>query len=216
MRPRALVYLAIFVFVLASATFAGASVNKSIRVDDGETADHELNSVNGSITVGSRAELQRSAETVNGGITVGDDSRTRDLISVNGRVRVGDRVSVDGNLRSVNGAVEAGEETVVTGRVETVNGGIDLRGTTVQDDLQTVNGRVRLDRGSRILGDLVIEGRNNHGWSSHSKPLVIELRDGSVIEGDIDVRDEDRRVTVRLSGGSSVKGQVRGAEVVRE
>jgi len=216
MRPRALIYLATFVFVLASASFAGASVNKSIRVDDGETADHELNSVNGSITVGSRAELQRSAETVNGGIRVGDDSRTRDLVSVNGGIRVGDRVTVDGDLRSVNGSVEAGGETVVTGRLETVNGGIDLRGTKVEGNLQTVNGRVRLDRGSRVQGDLVIEGRNNHGWSSHSKPLVIELRDGSVIEGDVDVRDEDRKVVVRLSGGSAVKGQVRGAEVVQE
>jgi len=216
MRPRALVYLATFVFVLASATFAGASVNKSIRVDDGETADRELSSVNGSITVGSRAELQRSAETVNGGISVGDDSKTRDLVAVNGGIRVGDRVSVDGDLRSVNGAVEGGEKTVVTGRVETVNGGIDLRGTTVEGDLRTVNGHVVLDRGSRVLGDLVIEGRNNHGRSSHSKPLVIELRDGSVVEGDVDVRDEDRKVVVRLSGGAAVKGQVRGAEVVQE
>lgn len=216
MRQRVLFCLSTLVLVLASAALAGGSVNKSIRVGDGETADRALSSVNGSITVGSRAELSGSAETVNGGISVGDDSRTWDLTSVNGRVRIGARVTVDGDLSSVNGSVDSGEESVVTGRVETVNGGIELRGTTVQGDLQTVNGHVVLDRGSRVEGDLVVEGRNNHGWTSHQKPLVIELRDGSVVEGDVEVRDEDRKVTVRLSGGSAVNGQVRGAELVRE
>jgi len=216
MRHRALVCLSTLVLLLACAAFAGASVNKSIRVGDGETADRGLSSVNGSITVGSRAELRRSAETVNGSISIGDDATTQDLTSVNGRVRVGARVRVDGDLSSVNGSVESGEKTVVTGRVETVNGEIELHGSTVQGDLRTVNGRVVLDRGSRVEGDLVVEGKNDHGWGSHQKPLVIELRDGSVIEGGVEVRDKDRKVTVRLSGGSTVKGQVRGAEVVRE
>ena len=216
MRQRTILYLAIFLFLLVSAAFAGATVNKSIHVDDGETVDRGLTSVNGSITVGSGAELLRSAETVNGSLSVKSEARTRDLSSVNGSVRVGRRVTVDGDLRSVNGTVRSAEETVVTGSVGTVNGTIELDGTTVQEDLQTINGRVVLDRGSRVLGDLVIEDTRSRDWSSRRKPLEIELRGGSVIEGDVDVRDKDRKVIVRLSGGSAVMGQVRGAEVVQE
>lgn len=216
MRQRALIHLVISVFLLASAAFAESSVNKSIHVDEGETVDHGLSSVNGGITVGSRAELLRSADTVNGGISIDDDARTRDLTTVNGSVRVGDRVTVDGDLRSVNGTVKSGQETVVTGTVATVNGVIELRGTTVYEDLRTINGRVVLDRGSRVQGDLVIEETHSRRWDSRRKPLEIELRDASVIEGDIDVRDQERKVVVRLSGGAAVMGQIRGAEVIRE
>lgn len=216
MRQKALAYIVASLFLLVSASFAESSVNKSIRVDDGETVERGLSSVNGSITVGSRAELQRSTETVNGSISVDDEARTRDLTTVNGSVRVRARVTVDGDLRSVNGTLESGEGTVVTGTVETVNGTVELTGTTVREDLRTINGRIVLDRGSRVHGDLVIEETRGHDWGSRRKPLEIELRDGSVIEGDVDVRDEDRKVIVRLSGGSAVMGQVRGAEVVNE
>ena len=216
MRLRSLACLFTCLFLLASVAVAKSSVNKSIRVDDGETVDSGLSSVNGAITVGSRAELQRSAETVNGGISVDDDSKTRDLSTVNGSVRVAQRVTVDGDLSSINGTVESGEGTVVTGTVETVNGTIELLGTTVHEDLRTINGRVVLDRGSRVRGDLVIEDTRSRDWNSRRKPLEIELRAGSVIEGDVDVRDKDREVIVRLSGGSAVMGQVRGAEVVNE
>ncbi|MCP4901908.1 MAG: hypothetical protein GY906_33505 [bacterium] len=212
MRQKALVYFAIF---LATAAFAGASVNKSLYVADGETVERSLTSVNGSIAIGSNADLQGMAETVNGGITVDNDARTHDLASVNGKVRVGDRVTVDGDLRSVNGTIGAGDGTIITGGVETVNGSIKLIGTTVHQDLQTVNGHVLLDRGSRVQGDLVIEDSNSRSWERR-KPLEIELRDGSVIEGNIEVLDEDLEVTVRLSGGATVMGQVRGAEVIQE
>lgn len=212
MRQKALVYLAIF---LASAALAGAHVNKSVRISDGETVERSLSSVNGSITIGTDVELHRMAETVNGGIKVGDNSRTKDLHTVNGSVRVGERVTVDGDLRSVNGSISASDGTSVTGGIETVNGSINLDGATVEQDLSTVNGGVVLDRGSRVMGSLIIEDTNSRKrWDR--KPLEIKLRDGSVIEGDIEVLEEDRKVIVYISGGAAVMGQIRGAEVVRE
>lgn len=216
MRQKALVYLVICVFLLISAPFAGATVNKSIRIGDGETVERGLSSVNGSINVGASADLLRSAETVNGSINIDEDAKTRDLSSVNGTVRVGARVTVDGDLSSVNGTIRGGDNSVVTGDVETVNGSIKLNGTTVHKNLRTINGRVVLDQGSSVQGDLIIEDSNSRHRNRHRKPLEIELRAGSTIEGDVDVRDEDRKVIIRLSGGSAVNGEVRGAEVVQE
>ena len=216
MPQRAFTYLAIFTLLLTCAASAGATVNKSIHVDDGERIDRKLSSVNGSINVGARAELERAASTVNGSISVEDGSRTRDLSSVNGTVRVREGVTVDGDVTTVNGTARSGRDTVVTGSVETVNGSIELLGTTVHEDLRTINGRVLLEGGTRVQGDLIVEETRNNGWNSRRKPLEIELRDGSVIEGNVDVRDEDRKVIVRLSGGSAVNGQVLGAKVVEE
>lgn len=216
MRQKALVCLVSFVCLLVLAPLAGATVNKSIHIDEGETVERGLNSVNGSIKVGASADLQRSAETVNGSISIADDSRTRDLSSVNGTVRVGARVSVDGDLKSVNGSIHAGAGAEVSGGVETVNGSIKLRGATVQEDLRTINGSIVLDQGSRVQGDLIIDDTNSRNRNHRRKPLEIELRDGSVIEGAVDVRDKDRKVIIRMSGGSAVMGEVRGAEVVQE
>jgi len=213
MHHKALVF-SVILLVTATAS-AETTLNKSIRISDGQSVEHSLNSINGSINIGSDAEILGGTRSVNGGIKVGDDSRTESLYSVNGGIRVGDRVTIDGDLQTINGTIRTGEETVVTGAVETVNGDADLVGTTVYADLQTVNGSVTLDRGSRIQGNVIIE--ESHGNNHHrQKALRIDIRNGSVVEGDIDVLDKDREVIVRLSNGGSVMGQIRGAEVIEE
>jgi len=213
MHLKALVFS---VILLATASaFAETTINKSIRISDGQTVEHSLNSINGSINIGSGTEILGGTRSVNGGIKVGDDSRTENLYSVNGAIRVGDRVTIDGDLQTVNGTIGTGENTVVTGGVESVNGDADLVGTTVYADLQTVNGSLTLDRGSRIQGNVIVE--ESHGNNHHrQKPLRIDIRNGSVVEGDIDILDKDREVIVRLSSGGTVVGQIRGAEVIEE
>ena len=155
------------------------------------------------------------ARSVNGGIQVGDDTRTEDLTSVNGRVRVGERVTVDGDLYAVNGDIKSGEGSQINGNVETINGEIDLTGTIVNRDLETVHGGITLDRESHVKGDVIIKRvRGNHHDSN--KPLEIDIRNGYVVEGNIDVEDDDREVVVRLSSGGKVMVEIRGVEVISD
>ena len=55
---------------------AAASINKSIRIDAGATADG-ASSVNGSITVGNGAVVTGDVDTVNGTIRIEDNAQVR-------------------------------------------------------------------------------------------------------------------------------------------
>lgn len=202
----------ILLFVVALWS-CDVSVNRSIHVRDGESS-HGLTSVNGSIHVGSRCRVDGGSHTINGRIEVGDDSRVRDLETVNGRITLGARVDVDGNVKTVNGAIECGRGSKVHGRLSTVNGGIELRNTEVDEEVSTVNGDVRLSEKSVVRGDIVIKGR--HGVSFDHQRLEIRISDGSRVEGGIIVRDEDIEVKVYLSKDSTVKGEIRNAQVIKE
>ena len=199
--------------VITATVEARSTVNKSIKIGAGETVSDDLSSVNGSVTVGDGAVLQEEASTVNGSLSIGDDVQAREVSSVNGSVKIGDRVTVDGDASTVNGTLRVGESTI-QGEVSTVNGTIKLNGSTVERDITTVNGTIKLDQGARVAGNLII--KENRGRNNWTKPLKIELRGGSVIEGDVIVEDSDREVELRLLGGSSVNGKVEGAEVVRD
>jgi len=148
---------------------------------------------------------------VNGSIKVGDRSRVEDLTVVNGSIRTGEGVSVDGNVESVNGTVELGAGSEVSGKVATVNGSIKLDHTVVQRDVQTVNGDIELRDKSVVKGDIVIKDKMN--VSTRSRPIEIEVTGGSIIEGDIVIK---RNVDVRLilRDGGKVLGQVGDAEVI--
>ncbi len=213
MYQRTLATLAAFLLITAVAG-ARSSANSSVRLAAGETLSENLNSVNGSVTVGAEADLRGHAETVNGSVQVGDGARTRDLSSVNGGIRIGDRVTIDGDVESVNGSLRIGDQTTVSGHVETVNGGIDLNGAAIEHDVMTVNGRIVLDQNARVQGNIVV--REYRGWSGRRRTLEIHLRDGSNVAGDIVVEDGARKVRVTLSGGAAVQGQIHGAEVIQE
>ena len=77
------------------------SVNRSIRVADGESVEGDRITVNGRIRIGSGAEVRGDCQTVNGRITVGDDSRVGSLSTVNGRIMLGQNVTVEGDLATV-------------------------------------------------------------------------------------------------------------------
>ena len=76
---------------LVLALPAEASINRSVKVDDGETADG-ASSVNGSVTVGTDATVTGDVTTVNGGIRVGDRSVIQNAETVNGGVKISDYV----------------------------------------------------------------------------------------------------------------------------
>jgi DUF4097 and DUF4098 domain-containing protein YvlB len=198
--------------VLLVAASCNASVNRSLTVGEGEKHGG-MNTVNGSIRVGEDAEVDGSCATVNGQIRVGEGSRVEDLSSVNGSIDVAGKVTVAGDVESVNGSVEVGAGSEIRGDVGTVNGGIRLEGVVVTGKVSTYNGGVTLREGTRVARDVVIE--RTRGSSDRRHSLDVKILGGSVVEGDVIVEDSKRKVTVYLEGGGEVKGEIRGAEVVR-
>jgi hypothetical protein len=190
-----------------------ASVNRSQYVRDGEHSDG-VHSVNGSIRIGEGCTVDGGCHTVNGRIEVGKGSRVGDLDTVNGRIALGADVVVDGDATTVNGSIACDSGGKVAGKITTVNGGIELDNTRVDEDVVTVNGDVRLRNGSLVHGRIVIKGKR--GFFSGGHHLEIRIEDGSVVEGGIDVTDPDNEVEVYISKGSTVKGEIRNARVIRE
>lgn len=210
--------IAAMAFLLAAAILfwgCDVSVNRSVHVRDGESS-HGLTSVNGSIHVGSRCRVDGGSHTVNGSIEVGEGSQVETLETVNGRITLAAGVVVDGSAKTVNGAIECGVGSRIHGRLGTVNGRIEMANTEVDEEVSTVNGDVRLREKSVVRGGIVIKGRNDHFFGGHDHGLEIRVEGGSTVEGGIDVRDPDRKVTVYVDKDSKVNGEIRNAEVVRE
>ncbi|MCP4654720.1 MAG: hypothetical protein GY856_04785 [bacterium] len=203
--------LSTIVFLLVAG--CNCAVNRSLRVADGEKVTGGLTTVNGTIRIGEDAEVRGASRTVNGRITVDDGAQVGSLTTVNGAVEIAGNVAVDGDVETVNGAAECGSGTEVQGDVSTVNGAIRLDGTRVEGRVVTYNGGVTLRDGSRVTRDVVIERtRGRHS----DRALEIRILQGSVVEGDIVVRTTKRPVTVYLSEGGEVLGEIRNAKVVRE
>jgi hypothetical protein len=205
----------ILVFLALSFMFfcgCDMSVNRSIHVADGEHSGAQT-SVNGSIHVGARCQVEGSCRTVNGSIQVGDASQVCDLDTVNGRISIAAGVVVDGNAKTVNGAITCGSGSKIHGRLSTVNGRIELKNTEVDEEVSTVNGDILLAK-SLVRGDIVIKGSHGH-FFDHQR-LEIRISDGSRVEGGIIVRDPDVEVKVYLSKDSSVKGEIKNAQVIKE
>jgi DUF4097 and DUF4098 domain-containing protein YvlB len=215
-------------FLLA---FAGCGVNKTIRIADGETVEGGRATVNGGVYIGDGCEVRGSCRTVNGRVTVGTGSRVGGLQTVNGSISLSEEVVVDGDLSAVNGSIQLAENVAVRGEVSTVNGTVGVaRGGEVSGDVTTVNGGINIDHAeidggletvtgsisltdhSRVAKDVVIKGKRKSG----QKALQITVDGGSVIEGDIVVREPRRKVTVVLSNGGSVAGEIINAEVIEQ
>jgi DUF4097 and DUF4098 domain-containing protein YvlB len=112
------------------------------------------------------------AETVNGTVRIASGSSADDVSSVNGSIRLGENVSVGGEVEVVNGKISLDTGTKVADGVSNVNGEIMLTGAEVGGDLSTVNGDVTLKDGSTLRGDLIVEKPG--GWSNNKrKPKVI-------------------------------------------
>lgn len=205
--------LVLLVGVSIALAGCDVSVNKSIHIEDGKEVHRALSSVNGSIRIGSDCEVHGNAKTVNGSIRVGDGSKVEDLSTVNGRVEIGDNVSVDGSMSTVNGRVRAGKKSEIRKHVKTVNGSITLLGTIVGRDVTTHNGDITLMDKAVVSGDIVVHKSNS--FSSKTRRMVIKLSGGSIVEGDIIVKDKKIDATVILEDGSDVKGEVHGAKINR-
>lgn len=207
--------------VLMSVPAFGASVNKSVKIEAGATADG-ANSVNGSITIGEYAVVTGNVKTVNGAIRVDTGARIESASTVNGGVRIADNVQSD-SLATVNGSIKVGESATVGGAVEAVNGGIalnrnstvaldisnvngaiSLSGTAVGGDVSTVTGDVSIVDGSVVKGDLIVEKPSGWGWGKgkRRKPKIV-IGPGSRVAGTIEL---EREVELYISQTAEVGG----------
>lgn len=196
-------------FILASGCING--INGPIAVGDNITRTGSLGTVNGSVSIGSNCHIKGSVSSVNGGIHVGKASDVGALDSVNGGISLAQDVRVDGDVKSINGSVTCEKNVLINGDINTVNGRIHLTQTTVTKNIETYNGDIILAETSTVSGNIIV-GRT--GRSNNRQTITIRIGDGSVVKGDIEVRTEQNKVQVYLSGGGKVLGEIRGAETM--
>lgn len=225
---------ALAVLMMACGASSDTGVNKSIFVDDGEHKSSSLRSVNGSINVGNEATVDGNLSTVNGEISVGENSqvgeiscvngeigvdrnsKAKEISCVNGSISTGADVEIDGEISTVNGSIKTKLGTKVYGDVSTVNGDMYLQETLVADDVETVNGDIDLVESSLVKGNIIVDRERKMPSYREYKELVIHVASGSKVKGNITVKGDNPNVTVVLSGGGEVLGEIVNAEVVRK
>ena len=200
--------------LLAITPGCDSSINKSIYVQDGERRDSGINTVNGTITIGNDCVIRGDCRTVNGAIRVGQNSIVRELQVVNGEIELGRKSRSKNDLMTVNGTVTLQPGSLVNGDVSTINGGIRMDNATVEQDLTLFNGNIELVNASLVKGDIII--KDSKGNRDRNQVYTIRLGEGSVVEGDIFVQEDEVKVKVVLGKDASVKGNVTNAEVIRE
>jgi len=200
----------------------GASINKSVRIGDGEESGG-TSSVNGSITVGERAVVTgglntvngsirvdegakiRNAKTVNGSLRIAEEVETGHLNTVNGAVMIGESTSVKGDISAVNGSITIEKAALVTGEIGNVNGKITVEGAEVGGSLKTVTGDIRLEQ-AVVQGDIVIEKPSMWNRSGKRRKPRVVIGPGSRVEGTIVIEHE---VELFISDSAEV-GHVKG------
>ena len=206
---------------LSMAAHADSTVNKSIRIPDGNTADG-ASSVNGSVTVGAGANVTGEVETVNGTIRIGAGAIVHEVSTVNGSIRMDENVQahsvgtvngsirvsgnsvIDGGIEAVNGKITVASGSQVRGSIENVNGEIKLDGALLEDDIETVNGDITLENGAVVSGDIKIEKPG--GWNIMNRKKrtpKITLGANTRVDGII---DSEREVEIYMHDSAQVGG----------
>lgn len=206
--------------MLLAVPALGATINKSVRIDDGAESDGQtsvngsisvgndavvtggLRTVNGTIRVDSGASIQ-NASTVNGSLRLAENVRAGDLSTVNGSLLVGGDSAIDGSVSAVNGRIELDPGASVASDLGNVNGQIRLSGATVGGDLSTVNGDIELADGSVINGDLIVEKPSSWSWRESSRKPRVVVGPGSKVKGKINL---EREVELFISDTAEVGG----------
>ena len=116
---------------------------------------------------------------------------------------------MEGDIATVNGGITLASGTKVSDAVATVNGNVVLDNATVHGSVTLTNGDLEMINASVVGEDVVLKSGKG------SAPPEIRIEGGSVVEGDIVVRGR-KGVVVYLSDGGDVRGEIRGAEVVRD
>jgi len=228
----------IFVVLTLVFTACGVSsdsgINKHIQVAAGEHRSNGLRSVNGSITVGNSAVVDGNCSTVNGMVSIGETasvgevacvngsvslergSQAAEISCVNGSIELADKARVNGDVETVNGAIMCKSGVQIAGDLSNVNGHISTRRTFIHGNLSTVNGNIELARDSQVRENIIIDRDHKRSRLKPYKPLTITVTSGSKVKGDIIVKGDDPQVTVILSDGGEVLGEIINADIIRK
>jgi len=153
---------------------------------------------------------------VNGSISLDRNSTANEISTVNGSIKLGAEVKVEGNVSTVNGGIHSRSFAHIDGDMETVNGDMKVVETLITGDLSTVNGDVSLSEKSVVSGSIIIDRDHSGNRKKEYKPLVITIDGKSKVKGNIEVKGDKPNVTVILAGGGEVLGKIINAEVVRK
>ena len=129
-------------------------------------AQENISKVNGSIHA-EAGQQYRDLETVNGSIKVAEGVQARQIETVNGSVTLGDRVHAH-SVETVNGDIRLGRDVVITDDLESVNGSVFTdQGSRIGGSIETVNGNIGLVRTELARGIETINGDITVGIGSH-------------------------------------------------
>lgn len=173
-----------------------------------------ISTVNNDIIIPPNTKISASCSSVNGSIRISEGCRTRKISTVNGSIHVGADCFIEQGISTVNGDIGCGHNSTIFGGVDTVNGGIALEQSQVEGNLSTVHGNIEL-RGAKVTGDILILGRASGWFFSFRRTVVITLREGAEVQGQVRVQDTSRRVVVRVDSTSHVKGGLGSAKLVK-
>lgn len=197
----------------SAALFLTAILGGFLLVSIPALADEDISKVNGSI----RVEDGRSMGdlgTVNGSIRVGANSRAVEVSSVNGSIEIESGAQVE-SADTVNGRISIGKQARVAQDMETVNGSlrldegskITLRAAHVVGRISTVNGDIDIGADSRVDGGILVEKSNSWFSWSNSKPPRVVIGPRAVIGGSMVFQ---REVELHVSESAKV-GTIEGA-----
>ncbi len=184
-----------------------SSVNGSVRIG-ADALVGDLDTVNGTIRVGSRSRAGR-IESVNGGIHIASGAEVAGIQAVNGSIELEHDALVKGDVDSVNGEIHGAAGSRIGGSIKTVNGGIDLDRMTVEGDLTTYQGRIKLT-GTEVHGDVhVRKSRGGWSWFGRDKATSVVIGPGTVVHGDLHF---EKRVHLDIAESAQI-GAIHGDDV---
>ncbi|MCK5453509.1 MAG: hypothetical protein KAJ16_04060, partial [Calditrichia bacterium] len=119
----------------------------------------------------------------------------------------------------VNGIIEIGQNSVVDD-IQTVNGRIRIdENAVINDDVSAVNGKVDVDKGAAVKGDIsTVNGKIKLIGASVSRNIQtfngdIRLLEASELEGDIIIKDSSGKnkddLIIKILDASIVRGDIR-------
>ncbi len=134
-RTSALTLALAVAFTTSSCTIAG-----DYRVDPGAKTSRGYRTIAGAVHIGQDAVVD-GAKTIAGNIDIDDGATTKSLRTIAGEIRIGQRVTIHGDVSSIAGNIRVGAGTNIAGKLTTIAGAIELTGCQI-------DGPVRLTTGS--------------------------------------------------------------------
>ena len=207
--------------LMQSAQASGqTSVNRSVSVNANSDAD-DASSVNG--------ELELSA----GAIKLGGNNTVKGISSVNGDIKSGKSLHVNGDISSVNGDISLALDSHISGEITTVNGELNYAGGSVGKDINTVNGDLELGtvtvqgnifttwgdvvlNGAAVMGELrVKKPRMSNWWGKNPQPPRIVIGAGARVAGVITLEQPAKIFVHQDAQIPTISGEMIGGAVVR-